>query len=65
MSLENQSVFLLPEEVNFRLLYHSSTSSVSGSFACHSSAFSGLLQASQGAWQSLYYTILSNRESEE
>jgi len=46
MSLENHGVFLLLIEVTLSLLCHSSTASVFDSFARHSSAFSGLSQAS-------------------
>jgi hypothetical protein len=41
MSPENQGVFQLLKEVTLRMLCHSSTASVLGSFARHSSAFSG------------------------
>ncbi len=46
MSPENQGVFQLPKELTMLLLCHSSTAFVCGSFARHSSAFSGLFQAS-------------------
>jgi len=45
MSLENSGVFQFLKEVTLRLLCHSSTASVCGSFTRHSSFFSGFPQA--------------------